>query len=397
MRGSESKEERAAKKPERTDLDRLLRLVTTTLRRAGKVARAQDTLKVVKRLKQQRAQHEKLAEAALMGNDNNDFDKLIHKSQKKVESLERRLTHIKQFDMDILLKFCMRRLGLRLLGVDVDEAVSSSSRKIKSSAISSKPPCDKNHSESSVSNEVTGNTNGASDNAHSSENTQPDEQLVETLLGHKNLSMAMDKLNRRITEYRKDLLRAAGEEIPGDGRILYRRDRKKAQQQQPIWSKINNAKNLKHEGPGSMFIESLCGEAPSEVTAAQFSHYGPGAEDFSLSTAAEKKNRPGQRARRAKAIVQQAKKEGRNWDSSVNWREPKPKKAKLVEKTEQGEEPGKIIASGLIANKKIKAAELADMGKDWKADGKAHPSWAAKQLAKQTCGIAEFKGKKTTF
>jgi hypothetical protein len=39
-----------------------------------------------------------------------------------------------------------------------------------------------------------------------------------------------------------------------------------------------------------------------------------------------KKNRPGQRARKAKAMAMESKMAGRAWDSSINWREKKKRK-----------------------------------------------------------------------
>jgi hypothetical protein len=372
-------------KVERSDLDRLLRLVMTTIRRAGKVAKSQEILKVVKRLKKQKSQHEKLvvvvpvepsasSSTALML-EQQHVPKVIHKSQKKIESLERRLNQVKQMEMDMLLKVCMRRLGLKLLGVDIDAEVALLS---------------------SLKNKISTDDTPAR-GSENRDDVEQQQQIVETLLLHKNLSTTMDNLNKKITEYRRQLLaRTSGEgDISADDRpIVYRRDRKKARQQQQQWSKINKSKNLTHVGPGSMFVESLSGEPssphPEDTTHAQFSHYGPGANDLLFAT--DKKNRPGQRARRAKAIVQQAKKEGKEWDTSVNWREPKPKK-----KTKQITKVEAPVGEEDTANTSIKAADIALMGKDWKADGKAHPSWLAAKARQTHGGMTEFKGTKITF
>lgn len=411
---------------ERSDLDRLLRLVTTTIRRAGKVAKSQEILKVVKRLKKQKSQHEKLVvlvEAASSSSSaildeqqqdimssRSDFHKLIQKSQKKIESLERRLYQVKQLEMDELLKVCMKRLGVKLLGVDIDaiDAPWASLNQISTTNDVSLYPCDdKDENPSSTltigttMDDSTTRDSGFHNSAKCEVMTQAHEQqqqqqIVETLLLHKNLSTAMDLLNTKITDYRRQLLLIPGEEeIPGNRPIVYRRDRKKARQQQQHqqWSKINKSKSLTHEGPGSMFVESLSGEATT--TLAQFSHYGPGAKDFLFT---EKKNRPGQRARRAKAIVQQAKKEGKEWDSSVNWREPKSNKKKKegMEVKPPIGECSITLLPGLAVNASIQATDIALMGKDWKENGKAHPSWLAAK-ARQTHGMTEFKGKKITF
>lgn len=413
---------------ERSELDRLLCFVTTTIRRAGKVAKSQEILKVVKRLKKQKSQHEKLvvlvetassSSPAILDeqqqdimSSRSDFHKLIQKSQKKIESLERRLHHVKQLEMDHLLKVCMKRLGLKLLGVDIDaiDAPWTSLNKISTTNDASLYPCD-DKDETPSSTLTVGTTmddcttkgndfhNSTKCDIMTQAHEQQQQQIVETLLLHKNLSTAMDLLNTKITDYRRQLLLIAGEdEIPGNRPIVYRRDRKKARQQQQHqqWSKINKSKSLTHEGPGSMFVESLSGEAPpSEATTAfaQFSHYGPGSKDLLFT---EKKNRPGQRARRAKAIVQQAKKEGKEWDSSVNWREPKSKKKKKERMEPLVGEGSITLSTGLAANKSIQATDIALMGKDWKENGKAHPSWLAAK-ARQTHGMTEFKGKKITF
>ena len=54
-------------------------------------------------------------------------------------------------------------------------------------------------------------------------------------------------------------------------------------------------------------------------------------------------------------------------------------------------------ASGLDKSKTFKAAEVASMGKTWKEEGKAHPSWAAREAQKAKSGIVAFAGKKITF
>ena len=364
-----------------TDLDRLVRFVTKTLRRVGKVAKAHETQKVVKRLKQQNAQHAELL--LVMHSDdssnNSAAERTIRKSSKKIDSLERKLLHMKQFEMDVLLKLCMKRLGLKLLGVDLDRAVAEAHRQQlpRSSTI-----CTSSNDNACCG--IASTTNQDSKDATTSRKNSDNinEELVETLLLHKNLSVAMDMLNKRITEYRKELLRAAGEDIPPE-RIMYRRDKKKLQQQSSSqqWS---NKKRQHHEGPGSMFLDSLSGEVDNSYSS---SRYGPA--DVEPYHYEMKKNRPGQRARQAKAMIQQAKKEGKSWNASINWR-PKKATIKTEEEVTQEKEPS------LHKKKKIEAAEVADMGKDWKAEGKAHPSWAAKQHV-QKSSIAPFMGKKITF
>uniref|UniRef100_A0A6V2HBK2 Bud22 domain-containing protein n=1 Tax=Ditylum brightwellii TaxID=49249 RepID=A0A6V2HBK2_9STRA len=162
-----------------------------------------------------------------------------------------------------------------------------------------------------------------------------------------------------------------------------------------------------HGTTSNLFIDSLSGGGGADGEADD-SHtenyngnpYGPGGDDYYNEGGQMnlKKNRPGQRARKAKAMAIQAKKEGRTWDSSVNWREKK--KTKPEDENENGgNKQQTTTASGLKADTKIEAKDIAGMGKSWKEEGKAHPSWAARQTqkAKSGVGIVEFTGKKITF
>ena len=67
----------------------------------------------------------------------------------------------------------------------------------------------------------------------------------------------------------------------------------------------------------------------------------------------------------------------------MNWRKPKAAK-------EEADDSG--LKKG--GDKIVLKAAVSSMGKGWKDEGKAHPSWAAKKADK---GIQEFKGTKITF
>jgi hypothetical protein len=123
-----------------------------------------------------------------------------------------------------------------------------------------------------------------------------------------------------------------------------------------------------------------------EEEGASVNPYGPGAamlDEFGDPFLVQKKNRQGQRARKAKAMAIEAKKEGRVWDSSLNWREkkenPNPKRHKSHH-SEAEAPPKPSMAEEAIS---------------------AHPSWAAKhsQQAKEKSGlgIVQFTGTKIKF
>jgi len=101
------------------------------------------------------------------------------------------------------------------------------------------------------------------------------------------------------------------------------------------------------------------------------------------------KNRLGQRARKAKAMAMEAISRGEKWDSSLNWREKKLESNYSntylkISMEENAKSKRRKTTSGLDPSfGSVSASDVANMGKRWKETGKAHPSWAARELAKQ--------------
>lgn len=254
------------------------------------------------------------------------------------KKLEQRLHHVKGYSIDKLVEVCLQRLGV--------------------------PNLDPNKEEK----EKTGvSTQG--------EMGEDDRQLLERMLKHKRLVTAMEIWNEKVTEYSRWNLRRQ-ERVAEVPEIISKSKKKR------------DAKNkkIKHKtGPrqsSDLFVR-LSGPTEQEG-----GHAGPERGDETDEYAAivkQKKNRPGQRARKAKAMAMEARKEGRTWDSSLNWREKKPKPTNDEEPYEKEKQ----------VPHKVQPAEIAAMGKTWKEDGQAHPSWAARQSEKS--GIVEFTGKKITF
>jgi hypothetical protein len=61
--------------------------------------------------------------------------------------------------------------------------------------------------------------------------------------------------------------------------------------------------------------------------------------------------------------------------------------------TEQNKRP---LSSSVVGVPKAAPQHIASMGKTWKDEGNAHPSWVA-AAAQKSQGIAKFEGKKITF
>ena len=239
---------------------------------------------------------------------------------------ETRLEALKNLSLDHLVRVCLHRLGMFNLIPEAEDQ----------------------------------NT----DDRSKQEKDEQQQQLVELMLKHKRLTSAMDVWNAKVTEFRRWYLRRQDvvNRVP-----FYEPEPKK---------KTNGAENNNHAA--GLFV-NLSGAAPQPPDAGEGYQYGPGQ---GFEPVVRKKNRQGQRGRRAKAMAIQAKKEGRYHNQSFNWREKKQKDEE--EHQERSTAP-----------KPVDPAKIAEMGKTWQQDGQAHPSWAAKQSKK--VGIAEFKGKKITF
>ena len=219
---------------------------------------------------------------------------------------------------------------------------------------------------------------------------EPDKDLVERMLRHKRLSTAMDHWNEKVTEYRRWCLRRQ-EQVHGEPDFGY--DVKAASR---LGTKKTEQKKKQPKSAESSGLFVTLGGAASEEEEEDNNEgdqndkywYGPGGSDDLVVV---KQNRMGQRARRAKALAKQAKKEGRTWDKSINWRPKKEPVDESEQKMHAPPEPTTTTKKPSITS----APRIAEMGKVWKEEGQAHPSWAAR--ASEKTGIVAFAGTKIRF
>lgn len=221
----------------------------------------------------------------------------------------------------------------------------------------------------------------------------PHEQLtpelktqIDMFLTHARFQKGLEEWHKKVTEYRRWALNF-------DERLEARLNPKKETATTTMRAK---------KQPMSVFCslnEDENGDAGTET-----SPYGPGAF---MEEVPVKKNRMGQRARRAKAMAIQAKKEGRRYES-MNWRsaEEKMEKQQRMEEeqpipvAEENNHPSwaakRNEPSGIVAFKgtKVKFGEESSEKKSEPA-AENHPSWEAKKAQKS--GIVAFKGTKITF
>lgn len=283
------------------------------------------------------------------------------KSKQKLEKLEFKLKATKDFDLEQLVDVCMQRLGINQL-----------------------KPHNKDETQPHHKKEQQPNTasfDSATNDYH--------QTLIESILQHKKIISALDEIDKKVVTYRNWVVgrekRMRSEHTDSEFHKGQKKSKKrKLNKEQSQIMSVN-------DDISTLFVNSLSGAIPDEMDDDDGANGY--ADDFELDIP-KKKNRKGQRARKAKAMAIEAKKAGRLWDSSINWR---PKKSKDDQNNSQETDANQSSASGLHNKTEVKIADVVDMGKSWKEEGKAHPSWAAREAQKAKAGIAQFAGKKITF
>ncbi|KAL7539495.1 hypothetical protein ACHAXR_011487 [Thalassiosira sp. AJA248-18] len=398
---------------ERTDrYNKMHHACSKLLHREAKVVKSFECQKIVRAIK--------AANDALSANKDEDDGEMkcpknASKLSKRVQTLQHKLDRTKKMDLEVLVQVGLKRLGVSSL----DPRIHAHDNDNDDKDDDGKEDVNTHKSQSQHSDVETPSQN----------NEDPFYQtLLETMLQHKRLSTALDQLNGRVTEYRQwamyreRMLRGedGSEDNPtGGGK---KKNKKKKNQQgktavtgndtMVVAGGFNTRKRGLdlggHEGTSGLFIGSLSGmtaEGYEDGGNYMGGTHGEEGDDEDYGYQEEKKkNRPGQRARRAKAQAIEARKEGKTWDSSINWREKKMNRAdtKHVKGGREGRDEYKSKtntgrydeADG--GAKPQEAQHIAAMGKTWKEDGNAHPSWAA-AAAQKSQGIKDFLGKKTTF
>lgn len=364
-----------------------------SIRKELKVVKSFECQKIIRKIKD-------IKEDQGEEEEETNADKVATVTQQQLEKLDVKLKLMKNFDIDCALKVALQRVGLNL---DCKES-----------------------------------QNGISDMDHENDGEEEQEEgtakIIETLLKHKRVSSAMQCIREKIADY--NLWRSRRQEWLAN-KCINKGGTKRRMDEREITDNYGTFKHetkrtarrrndgvvvdvAGHDGTSGLFIESLSGNSMSDVRggdmASSSTGIGEGYENEEYDAdnqngyssyygdpylAPIKKNRTGQRARKAKAMAIEARKAGKVWDSSINWREKKTKKRtdKGGKETDSAKQEVAISASGLDKSKQVKVAEVVNMGKDWKEQGKAHPSWAAReaQKAKSGLGIVAFAGKKITF
>ena len=187
------------------------------------------------------------------------------------------------------------------------------------------------------------------------------DKWTEKLLQHKRMHESIEKWSAQATEFRKWCLKFQERVEQGEHEAKRKRTDKTEPKKESDQGDVSS----------SLFVQLGSSSQPEAAFAQQ----------------AVKKNRPGQRARKAKAAAIQAKEKGMPApEKSLNWREAKP----FVATPADSNGPAKFERDSHHSR-----ASVPQQQEKRVKDEKLHPSWEAQKSKKD--GIVAFEGKKITF
>lgn len=351
------------------------------------------------------------ASTSRLGTSSHEHSDCIHndintKVERRIKSLEEKLNNMKNLDLDKVVNLCFSRLGLdSLKPIDLQNMMEADGNTTTTTTTSS-------NNNNKVTDEES-NDNGIT--MKKLNNNQCSKDFIEStgILQQKKLVQAMESVNESMLEYNQWLVRRE-EWLYGFSSSS--KSQKQKQKGKSMSSRVAGGGSGSgngtgstidvsgHEGDSGLFINSLAGYDNDYIGDEEGENQYEYDDDDDNDERQEyemyhdfdpkkkrKKNRVGQRVRKAQALALEAKKHGTDVQDDIkSWWELKPK-------NKQKKELKQELASGLDVSKKVNTAEIVQMGSSWKEEGKAHPSWAARQVQKVNIGKIEFKGKKTTF
>ncbi len=378
---------------------KLVHVSAKAIRKESKLCKAFECQKIVRKIKALKSSSGDSGAGEGVGNDNYDDKETtaaasnLHaadsKVERKIKNLEEKLRLTRAFDLEELVNTCLTRLGL-----DCTKASQKGGDKIGGAGAKKKANKMENGIDDEKRRQSTTEEEINSNEKATNENRQYYTTLIESMLRHKKMLAAIESVNASVSEYNRWVTRRE--------EWLYHnsskgKDKKKSK------DRMNDNYASTLGGDSGLFINSLAGKDTYPGDGDESDDERGDNEEYKdydyddYVDVAPKKNRMGQRARKARAMALEAKREGKPYDlsSTKKWWEMKRKNPKKENETIRE------LASGLDASKQVAVAEVAEMGSSWKEEGKAHPSWAARQVQKaksgSDIGSIEFKGKKITF
>jgi septum formation inhibitor MinC len=371
--------------------------------------------------------------------DNTTFT-AAKKNKSNPATKEDQLQAYKAIDIDSLVQEALRRLGITSLNPSWQVLLEASTSTSKPSEPSVKEVNEEEAPPPTAT--TTKTTDTATTIVTTTTTTNNNAAIVQIILQHQKMEACLESLNDKVTEYRRWCLHrdelASGAELTtaANSKNNNNKKQKKTLTNAKVRhdaSLLTNSSVFCHLGGGNDDDDDADDNTNDENGAGDDSDndeyhqspYGPGGDlDGDL---VKKRNRKGQRARRAKAQALQAKKNGRRYESS-NWRQSQQQQQEQQPPSEttanhysrqssSQERPVRSKPSFSTSSQKVYPAvdshpkhsaypsfannkrqhqqPAAPRQQETKDAAQHHPSWAAKQA--QSTGIVVFQGTKITF
>ena len=225
------------------------------------------------------------------------------------------------------------------------------------------------------------------------------EALIQEAINHKKLRTCLEGWNEKVTDYRRWCLRLSEKYRPdpfvseSSHQPSQRSKKTKGSTRRLTKDNITTIGNT-HV---SAFVSLGVGDDDNnghDEQAHPLSSYGPAAAEWETMNGNDhiKRNRKGQRQRKAKAMALRAQKEGRKEYESLNWRSKRDKNSK--KDTTGMDNPTRSFSATVTMEKKDSSSSKREDA----SSALEHPSWVAKKQQSQLNGkIVPFQGTKITF
>lgn len=374
-----------------------------------KIAKSFECQKLIRKIKESKV------DAGSDDDNRNDVNSKDH-----IKKMEIKLIKVKELPLEPVVQECFRRLGIEQLNPSFALRGTMEREENESEAANQDDTIHPSKNADQESNSSSSEEEQAAQPLNNRETEEPTAGAVvvkaqpdtvanwmkDRILQHKRLQSALEKWNDEITEFRRWCLRQDDRKVDflsGNGS---KKDATPAQSKKAAKSKkasvsfASSAKSSYDDLSNSLFVKLGGDDEPdrnekSETTRSSGNHnrgsYNDplGGSDNHYGPAGElpKKNRSGQRARRAKAMAIEAKNEGRSIEKSINWRQPKQ------QPQEQEQHFDRKQGRDMHYNQSQNGANGEKQKDD---EQQLHPSWQAARKSQQQ-GIVQFQGKKITF
>ncbi|CAI5735631.1 unnamed protein product [Hyaloperonospora brassicae] len=388
--------------------DKLVHKSCVLLRREAKKVRAFMVRKLVQQLKQVRQQLDtRLPDAAQQQTHELKLRASVHK-------FEREHAVLKALDLEKLVEKAKLQTGLdtplevlhghEAVDREWDEEQSDSGGEERSSEVAAEDTNDKEETEL-IGDELRGAEQCQAGKERG--DAALEEKLMDRVLAHKQIVVVLDAIRRLVKEEEKEA------------------ERKRRAQEKRALKRGRHESLVGNTGrsgvvPTSLFLGSLSGrgevdDGKLEMDADGYGAIGRADDDIAefLGEKKKRKNRPGQVARRTKAIRKEEalkRKEERAQGIFVPYKDTtvsasgyglseRPKKAKMKAKPGKRDKPQSLGGKTRTSAKEVAPQKEHVIAPASAPMNAAHPSWLAKQKQKEKekVSLTAFSGKKITF